>query len=251
MPQFGLSEQLRDPEQGQGFLQISGVLSAMSYASVAQTIVNHVRAADARRILSLDIETRVRGKDSFLTGETILGVSAAWREDGEARSEVLILTEETDTAEAKLLRQLDNLLLQLRPLILVGYYLTHYDVPLLNLKARRMENPLWGISDTISRAHVLDLKDPVRFELASYDRCSPKSRSLDSVVEHPRFSHLPLMRTKRITRGLDRTEKGEAIYLLWKENREKFELYSRGDAYDTLLIFEELFPVSGVRRVLV
>ncbi len=213
----------------------------MSYSTVAQLVVNYARTAGNGRICSLDLETRVLGRDLFLTGERILAASLAWREEGSVRTRVCVLEQETEAAEWKLLDELDGLLLSLRPLVLVGYYITCYDVPLLSIKMRKTPKPFWGIQDTISRAFVLDLKDPVRFDLAEHDGCSPRARTFDSVILHPRFGQLPLIRAKGLAEGRDRQERGEAIYNLWKNDQEHFRLYSQGDSHDALLIFEELF----------
>jgi hypothetical protein len=152
------------------------------------------------------------------------------------------LDEESEDSEWKLLGELDQILLRLRPLMIIGYYVTHYDMPLLSIKLRKTPRPYWGIEDTRSRAFVLDLKDPVRFEVAAFDGCAPKALSLDVVVKHPRFAKIPLMRARSLCAGVAGAGKGVIIYDLWREKREEFVQYSRGDAHDTLLIFEELFP---------
>jgi hypothetical protein len=214
----------------------------MSYASVARTVVNLARTSGENRILSLDLETKVTGSGQFLTGERILGVSVAWKEHTQVRTKTIVLEEESDAAEGKLFSELDTLLLQLRPLVLVGYYITHYDLPLLNIKLRNTRKPYWGIEDTVTRAYVLDLKDPVRFEVAERDNTPPSALSFDKVVEHERFAGLPLMRARGLARCDTKSEKGAKIYQLWMTDRERFRVYSQGDAHDALLIFEELFP---------
>ncbi len=220
----------------------------MSYASLAVAVVEHVRAANPNRIVSIDLETKVLSGD-FLSGEPVLGVSLAWREGSSVKGETLVATEESEIAEVRLFEELDSIFLQLRPLILVGYYLTHYDYPLLSMKMRKVPRPLWGIENGITRAFILDLKDPVRFELGSCEGLPPRAQSLDRVVEHSRFSHLPLMKTRKLAQSPNRESKGERIYDLWKNDPEGFKLYSRGDAHDTLLIFEDLFPFNSKSRL--
>lgn len=221
----------------------------MSYASLARTVVDYARAGEASRVIAIDLETKVMTKDQFLTNERILGISIAWKLGENVRTEVLVLNEENDDSEWKLLGELDQLLLQLRPLVVVGYYLTHYDMPLLSIKMRKTSRPYWGIEDTMSRAFVLDLKDPVRFEVATFDGCAPKALSLDVVVKHPRFARIPLMRARGLCVGTAGAGKGAIIYDLWRKKREEFVQYSCGDAHDTLLIFEELFPSPKSSRL--
>ncbi len=215
----------------------------MSYLSVAWAAVGQARAAGISRVVSLDLETKVLdGDNGFLTGETLLAASLAWRETASVRTETFVLTEETQNDEWKLLGGLDSLLHGLKPLVLVGYCINRYDVPLLHLKTRKTPRPFWGIEDTTCRAFILDLKDPVRFAIAQYDGSSPRMVPLDLVLRHDRFSQLPLMRVKGLVEGGDRKTREEAIYQLWKHNREAFATYCKGDAHDALLIFEELFP---------
>jgi DNA polymerase elongation subunit (family B) len=58
-------------------------------------------------------------------------------------------------------------LLAKSPLVLIGYNLTGYDIPLLHMKLRKYrEHKTWGISDAIGRCYVLDMMHPVRSELA-------------------------------------------------------------------------------------
>jgi DNA polymerase elongation subunit (family B) len=217
----------------------------MSYNAIAQSVVSQARTAGIGKILSLDLETKVMGNQLFLTGETILGISAAWTEGSGVTCEVFTLEEELESAEWRLLDELDMLLLRMRPLVLVGYYLTQYDIPLLAIKMRKGPRPYWGIENAISRAFMLDLKDPVRFVLADYDGSRPFHRSLSDVIQHPRFNHLPLMRTKSVLPTSNKQERGKAIYDLWKSDRTLFRKYSQGDAHDALLISEELFPSRG------
>jgi len=215
----------------------------MSYVSVAWAALGQARASGTERVVSLDLETKVLGgDDGFLIGETLLAASLAWREDGIVRAETIVLSQETQNDEWKLLGELDSLLHGLRPLVVVGFCINRYDVPLLHLKMRNTPRPFWGIEDTICRAFILDLKDPVRFALAQHDGSPPRMVQFGTALRHDRFSQLPLMRVKGLVEEGDKRTKGEAIYQVWKNNREAFATYSKGDAHDALLIFEELFP---------
>jgi hypothetical protein len=121
---------------------------------------------------------------------------------------------------------------------LIGFNLTGYDIPLLNMKLRKYkDHKLWGITDTIGRCYVLDMKHPIRFELAKFSG-SPKFVSLKDVVNHKRFASLSLMRSKNV---LTSSNKGQEIFELWKKNGDVFRNYAEGDARDVLAIFLDIF----------
>ena len=211
------------------------------HGDLANVVIEWVaKTGNLERILALDLETKVLEENGFLTGETVLCVSLAWFLDGKVCNKLILLEEENPEGEAKLLAQLNDFLLEVRPLVLVGFNLCGYDVPLLNLKLRQHPNQIyWGIKDTIERSFHLDMKHPIRFELAKYTN-GPKMFSLEKVVHHPRFKHLSLMRTKNLvtqTAG----SKGLQIYNMWKNDRKNFTAYATGDVNDVLLLFEELF----------
>jgi len=225
----------------------------MHYGHLAQAVVDWaVENGQRDRIAAIDLETKVIGESGFLSNEIILSIAVAHRKStGELRSEIYTLDEETDDAEISLLQQFNDFMLDVKPMILLGYSLTSYDIPLLNLKLRDVEERgrkkgekiiFWGILDCISRAFILDMKHPARFEIAKYSFGNPKILPLDRIVNHERFRGLPLMRTKNLVpRGSDPADKGKRIYQLWKKNRLDFERYAKGDVHDVLLIFEHLF----------
>lgn len=226
---------------------------SMHYGHLAQAVVDWVVENGQReRIAAIDLETKVVGGSRFLSNETILSIAVAHRKStGELCSEIYTLEEETHDAEVRLLRRLNDFMLDVRPMILLGYSLTSYDIPLLNLKLRDVSESgrgkgekiiFWGILDCIGRAFILDMKHPIRFEIAKYSFGNPKILPLDEVVNHERFHGLPLMRTKNLVpKGKDPADKGERIYQLWKNHRLDFERYAKGDVHDVLLIFEHLF----------
>lgn len=190
------------------------------------------------RIVSLDLETKVIN-GNFLSGETLLSATVS-RRTGDVKTNVIVLEEETVSGEIELLTKLDDLLLKVRPVIVVGFNHRGYDNVLLTTKKRLLGKPgLWGIKDTLERAHMLDVMHAARFAIAEYENSSPKILSLAKVLEHPMFAKLPLKRTKSLLNG--ESDKGLQIYNLWKNDRGKFVKYAEGDAHDTLLIFEEIF----------
>ena len=52
-------------------------------------------------------------------------------------------------------------------------------------------------------------------------------------------------------KGLDKSQKGQKIYNMWREKRSDFEKYATGDVVDVLTLFEELYErrqvVASVR----
>lgn len=212
-----------------------------NYQDLANAVVEWiVKTGNMERVLSIDLETKVLEEDGFLSGETILCVSLAWFEDGKIKSRVIRLADESEQGEAKLIAEFDAFLLEARPLVLVGYNLGGYDIPLLNLKMKQHTHKIfWGIRDAIQRCFQLDMMHVVRFELARYSNGKPKIPSLSSVVEHPRFKHLPLMRTKSLV--CHTQNKGIQIYEMWKNDCQNFEAYAKGDVHDVMLLFRELF----------
>jgi hypothetical protein len=217
----------------------------LNYGDLENKVVEWINeTGNIDRVLCIDLETKVL-EGQFLTNERILAVSLAYVRGGAIESKVLVLTEDNDESELELLQQFDRLLLEARPLVLIGFNLTGYDIPLLNMKLRKYpEHKMWGISDAIGRSYVLDMKHPIRFELGKFTG-SPKFVSLKEVVNHQRFASLPLMRSKNV---LTSNNKGEEIFELWKQNGDVFRNYAEGDARDVLLIFLNLFgPVSGVQ----
>ena len=217
----------------------------MSYhhGDLAKAVVKWlVETSNVEKILSIDLETKVLKGDEFLTGELILCISLAYFADGKVHEKVFVLEDENLQSEGKLLGALDDFLLQMRPLALVGYNVCGYDIPLLSLKLRaHPERIYWGIKDTIERSFLLDMKHPIRFELAKYstDR-APKILPFSKVVTHERWAKLPLMRTKNLV-SQTIGEKGHEIYQTWKMDKDKLAEYAEGDANDVLLMFEELF----------
>lgn len=207
---------------------------------VAWATVNGYRG----RIVSLDLESKVMdGK--FLTGETLLSACVSRRVD-KVETDVLMLQEESVQGEIELLNRLDELVLKIRPVIVVGFNHRSYDNILLSMKKRLQSGPgLWGIKDMLERAYMLDLMHASRFAVANHDNARPKMLSLAKVIEHPMFAHLQLMRSKGAL--IDGTDKGVQIYNLWKSDKNQFRKYAAGDSHDALLIFEEIFRLNGIR----
>lgn len=210
------------------------------YGHMDNAVVDWLRQKDnTDRIISFDLETKVID-GRFLNNERILAISIARLSGDEIETEIFTLKKEDDASEFDILQQFDDLLHEIRPLIVVGFNHRSYDAPLLAIKMRRSnKHSLWSIKDLLERAYLLDIMHAARFEIAKQDGTPPKILSLAKLLNHSRFSNLPLMRTKYLVSS--GTDKGQDIYNLWKNNPKKFASYAIGDAYDSLLIFKELF----------
>jgi len=211
------------------------------YGQLAQKVVETLmKENQLHRILSLDLETKVLSPENFLTGESLLAVSLAYQDGGKIHTRVLMAERDDAESERKMLSELDSFLRDLRPLVIVGYNNTGYDLPLLTLKVRRSPVPFWAVKDMLSRSFPLDMMHVVKFEIASYDRSVPTVMSLEKVLRHPRFANLPLSNGKELI-NVEGVDKGQVIYDLWKNQRGIFEKYSESDAKDVLTIFNHLF----------
>jgi hypothetical protein len=213
----------------------------LNYGDLENTVVQWIaETGNLDRVLCIDLETKVLD-GQFVTGERILAVSLGYIHDGNIESRVIVLRKDDDSSELELLHEFDKFLLEVRPLVLIGFNLTGYDIPLLNMKLRKYrEDKFWGIADALGRCYVLDMKHPIRFELAKFSG-SPKFVSLRDVVNHQRFASLPLMRSKNV---LTSDNKGQEIFELWKRNGSIFKDYAEGDARDVLLIFLNMFNLN-------
>src|SRR5579875_919936 len=91
------------------------------------------------RVLSLDLETLIRNQEDFLTGEQIIACSVAYYSSAEStiRTEIFISSGEGSQFEDEVLLQLDAFVGGFKPLVIIGYNHTGYDIPLLRLKMVR------------------------------------------------------------------------------------------------------------------
>jgi hypothetical protein len=222
----------------------------LNYQDLSRYAVERVvTSGNSDRIVSLDLETKVvNGR--FLSSELVLSASLSRRlRNGSIDSRVITLDEETVESEGVLFRRLDQELRAVRPLVVIGFNIGSYDLPLLTTKLvdskGKYGDIFWAVRDCCSRSLVVDLIDPVRFELAKVDGSSPKFVSLEEVLSHPRFQKLPLARKKHLVGGGNTADKGARIYEMWKTRRSEFEEYALGDSHDVLLIFEELYLQGG------
>jgi hypothetical protein len=238
-----------------------------------QTNVNHSDLATSvvgwllqvnqwHRAVSIDIEGSLEMLDD--PTKILLSVSIARRTNGRIEIKKFILNEETSADEARIFSELGTEFQRIRPLALIGYNNGRFDQVVLGLKLRQLEELFkrerkyeawyWALRETVARSYVLDMMDPVRFEMATYDNAPPKIPQLENVLQHPRFKHLGFRNTKEIVSGRMKAQsrpKWDVIHDLWKSERKLFEQYIEGDVHDTLLLSEEIFvpKASGVSEV--
>jgi DNA polymerase elongation subunit (family B) len=203
------------------------------------------------KVIALDMETSAMDPNHFLTDERILAISFAWRSSGEfMRSEgisvkTIILDDESDESEKELLIKLNEELsrLRIKPLGVVGYCIRQYDIPLLVIKKEKYQkhynlSDVWNIVDVTELAVIVDLYHILKYR---------GFKNMEKFLSAQESKDLPLKRAKYPV-PTSREEKGEAIYRLWKEDRETFREYSEGEAHDFLLIAEYLVFGGGHRE---
>jgi hypothetical protein len=242
------------------------------YDELARATLGAICDAGAwHRAVSIDLETKIEKKSDFLSGERLLGIGFARRNrDGSAETRTLRLNEDTDEAEVELLNEAARWLYNVRPLLLIGYNISGYDYPLLALKVKwyddraranckEGEKPAfpreyWALKDALTRAFVLDMMHPLRYEMAKHEGGTAKYRSLAYSVAHPMFARVPLMRRKELAEagkqgGKDaQMGKGQKIYEMWKTRDPNFESYLEGDVHDVLLLAEEIYGIKNGKR---
>lgn len=227
----------------------------MNYEDLQNIIVGSLKENNSwNRAISVDIETSLDVLDGSKT--PLLSISVARRNDGKVEIEKFILQRETPEDEARLFNEFGNFCQKIRPLVMIGYGIGRFDLPVLSLKMRQLDNMFrqegkynpgyWAFRDALTRSYVLDMINPVRFEVGRVDQSAPSMLSLEKAIDHKRFQHLPFKRTKNIVSNLinSSTNKWDVIYNLWKINRNSFNQYVEGDVHDTLLLAEELFNVK-------
>lgn len=208
------------------------------------------------QVVSIDLETKITRPEDFLSGERILAAGMAFRAGEKVVAKTIVLEEETDEAELRILERFGRELGAARPLVLLGYNVTGYDFPLLLLKIKQYDSwqrsqvpqgqkahfsrDYWALKDALTRPVVLDAMHLARYRIGRHDNAPPKYLKLSDVIGHELFCHLPLMRCKGLTQADGAESKGDKIYRMWKEKDPDFEKYLKGDVHDTLLIAEHL-----------
>ncbi len=193
-------------------------------------------------VLSLDLETIILNRNSFLTNETIIAVSLSYYTD-HMENDLFISKGEDPDSEFQVLQKLDTFLANFRPALIIGYNQTGYDIPLLRIKMTRLPygRQMWNAKYVLSTAYCLDMMQVISDFLGDYDG-DYRYRKLSDVVSHEAFKELPLDRKKHVVIR-DDMNIGEAIYDMWKKGAPEFLEYCRGDTRDVLSIFRYIFRV--------
>ncbi|VVB65834.1 Uncharacterised protein [Candidatus Gugararchaeum adminiculabundum] len=228
----------------------------LDYNSFTQSIIDLVRE-NWFRVVSIDLETKILEGDDFLTGERLLGIGVSRRVGYKIESEIFTLKDDSDEAEIELMNEAAKYMNVVKPLVLLGYNISGYDFPLLNLKLKWYDDynkklgkvnafpkEYWALKDACTRAYILDLMHPLRFAIAEHDKAPAKYKSLQSAVNHEMFRHLDLMRVKELAQGTTSADKGRTIYELWKSKNPNFQKYLEGDVHDVLVLAEEIFGIK-------
>jgi hypothetical protein len=203
------------------------------------------------RAVSIDIEGDLAMLDK--PTKPLLSLSIARRTDGRIEIKNFVLNEETHADEVRTFSELGTEFQQIKPLMLIGFNIRRFDSLILGVKLHRLENMLkqrkyepwyWALRDAFGGSYVLDMMDPIRFEVAKFDKSSPKFVQLETAIAHPGFRHLKFRNTKNIVSSRMKAHgltKWDVIYDLWKNHPKLFKQYVEGDVHDTLLLCEEIF----------
>lgn len=210
------------------------------YSSIVRTLVE---GNGVDRILSIDLETLIRNQNDFLTDERIIAVSVSYFEDGDMKTDLMLAQNDSRQEEDRLLDQLDSFVQAFRPILIIGYNQSGYDLPLLRLKMRKrpFARQLWNLKYYLSVSYCLDMMPVISDFLGSLDG-DYKYRKLSEVVKHDSFAHLELERKKELVLKENKNI-GEVIEELWRSGSSDFVEYCRGDTRDVLSIFMDIFKV--------
>lgn len=229
----------------------------MNYDDLQKTVIASLREnRTLDRVVSVDIEADLRTFEN--QQQPILSISTARRVDGKIDIKTFVLESETSEDEARVFDEFGLFCQEVKPLVMLGYNSSRFDLPIMMLKMRTLENHFkkdgklqpgyWALREAIGRGYFLDIIDPVRFEIGRFDNAPPKITSLENAISHKRFEFMPFMRTKNIVSGMT-TDSGmnkwDAIHHLWKNDRKLFNQYVEGDVHDTLLLAENLLGMRS------
>ena len=191
---------------------------------------------NCRRVLSLDLETLVRdGK--FLQGERIIAVSATTME---GKTRIFVADRDEPEEEYRILREFNDLLREYKPEIILGFNHTSYDIPLIHMNTRNIEKSkqLWDMKFYLATSFVVDMMYVCAMDLFS-STGEYRIRSLRNVEAQEKYSGLNLKRKKDTVR-IDGMDVGQAIEMLWKEQRGKFLEYCEGDTADLVTLYRHI-----------
>ena len=205
------------------------------YESQLNFIKNTLK--DCNKILAFDLETLVKN-DSFLANERIIAVSVT---TSDMKTRLMIADSDSEEEEYRILLQFNNMIADYKPEIIVGFNHAAYDIPLIYTKLVKLSysKQLWDLKFSFATSFIVDMMYICAMDLFTWTG-EYKIRGLKKLLEHERYSKLPLENKKSIVE-IDGMNKAQAIENLWKTDRDKFMQYCTGDTKDVLTLFNYIF----------
>ena len=205
------------------------------YESQLNFIQNTLK--DCNKILAFDLETLVKN-DSFLANERIIAVSVT---TSDMKTRLMIADSDSEEEEYRILLQFNNMIADYKPEIIVGFNHAAYDIPLIYTKLVKLSysKQLWDLKFFFATSFIVDMMYICAMDLFTWTG-EYKIRGLKKLLEHERYSKLPLDNKKSIVE-IDGMNKAQAIENLWKTDRDKFMQYCKGDTKDVLTLFNYIF----------
>ncbi len=194
------------------------------------------RIGKASRVISIDLETLV--KDRFLNDERVIAISYATLDE---KWDVKIADQTKENDEIEIMQWLNDIMESYSPEIIIGYNHASYDIPLMHTKMLNIpfDKQLWSLRYYFGTSYVLDMMYVCALH-GMYLKGEYRIRSLKNVVNAPEYRELNLVRAKDQIE-IEGMNKGEAIEWLWKNDREKFKLYCKGDVLDLITLYKHIF----------
>jgi DNA polymerase elongation subunit (family B) len=189
------------------------------------------------KILAFDLETLVKN-NSFLANERIIAVSVT---TSDMKTTLMIADNDSEEEEYRILTQFNNLIAEYKPEVIIGFNHAAYDIPLIYTKLVKLSysKQLWDLKFFFATSFIVDMMYVCAMDLFTWTG-EYKIRGLKKLLEHERYSKLPLDNKKSIVE-IDGMNKAEAIENLWKTDRNKFKQYCEGDTRDVVTLYNYIF----------
>ena len=210
------------------------------YESQLNFIKNTLGNCD--KVLAFDLETLVKN-NSFLANERIIAISIT---TSDMKTRLMIADNDSEDEEYRILLDFNKLIADYRPEIIIGFNHAAYDIPLIYTKLVKLPyaKQLWDLKFFFATSFIVDMMYICAMDLFSWTG-EYKIRGLKKLLEHERYSKLPLDNKKGIVE-IDGMNKAEAIENLWKTDRNKFMEYCKGDTRDVLILYNYIFKGKGI-----
>ena len=210
------------------------------YESQLNFIKNTI--GNCNRILAFDLETLVKN-NSFLANERIIAISVT---TSDMQTRLMIAETDSEDEEYRILLDFNKLIADYRPEIIIGFNHAAYDIPLIYTKLVKLPyaKQLWDLKFFFATSFIADMMYICAMDLFSWTG-EYKIRGLKKILEHERYSKLPLDNKKGVVE-IDGMNKAEAIESLWKTDRNKFMEYCKGDTRDVLILYNYIFKGKGI-----